>query len=82
MVYISISPVRRLLGAYDDSEVMFNAGLYNEGSYPVLDVAIRAWTDLDKFWAEAGKQKNEALFFKNQADFPSSKAQLRGQKKT
>ncbi|MDO6523008.1 FliI/YscN family ATPase [Shimia thalassica] len=60
----TITTVRRLLGAYDESEVMIKAGLYNEGSDPVLDVAIRAWPDLDKFWAEAGNQKTKHCFSK------------------
>ncbi|SFT95644.1 FliI/YscN family ATPase [Sedimentitalea nanhaiensis] len=46
-----ISEVRRLLGAYEQSEVMIKAGLYTEGADPVVDQAIRAWPDLDAFFA-------------------------------
>ncbi|WP_270725492.1 FliI/YscN family ATPase [Shimia sp. Alg240-R146] len=45
----SIGEVRRLLGAYEQSATMIRAGLYNEGSDPVLDVAIKAWPELDNF---------------------------------
>ncbi len=45
-----ISDARRLLGAYEQSEVMIRAGLYAAGSDPVLDQAIRAWPDLDAFF--------------------------------
>ncbi|MBK0325747.1 FliI/YscN family ATPase [Rhodobacteraceae bacterium F11138] len=47
----TILEVRRLLGAYEQSEVMIKAGLYAEGADPVLDQAIRAWGDLDAFFA-------------------------------
>ena len=43
---------RRLMGAYDRSETMIRAGLYAPGSDPELDIAIRAWPELDKFLAE------------------------------
>ncbi len=43
---------RRLLGAYARSETMIRAGLYREGSEPLLDQAIKAWPDLDAFLAD------------------------------
>jgi flagellum-specific ATP synthase len=43
---------RRLLGAYEQSEVMIKAGLYAAGSDPILDQAVRAWPDLDAFFAK------------------------------
>lgn len=46
-----IGKARRLLGAFDEAALMIRAGLYSEGSDPVLDVAIKAQTDLDKFCA-------------------------------
>lgn len=49
----TISEVRRLLGAYEKSEVMIKAGLYSAGSDPVLDRAVRLWPDLDAFFARA-----------------------------
>lgn len=42
---------RRLLGAYDASEVMIRAGLYVEGSDPVLDRAVSVRDELDGFLA-------------------------------
>lgn len=49
-----ITEARRLLGAYERSEVMLRAGLYVEGADPVLDQAVRAWPDLDQFFAASG----------------------------
>lgn len=46
-----IVQARRLLGAYENSEVMIRAGLYAEGSDPVLDQAMRVWPELDGFFA-------------------------------
>lgn len=46
-----IAQVRKYLGAYEQSEVMIRAGLYTEGTDPVLDVAIRLWPELDAFFA-------------------------------
>ena len=46
-----IAEARRLLGAYDRSEMMIRAGLYAEGSDPVLDQAIHVWPALDAFMA-------------------------------
>ncbi|KPA20326.1 MAG: FliI/YscN family ATPase [Shimia sp.] len=45
----SIGEVRRLLGSYEQSATMIRAGLYSEGSDPILDVAIKAWPELDTF---------------------------------
>lgn len=47
-----IADVRRLLGAYQQSELMIRAGLYVEGSDPLLDRAIGVWSDIDSFLAE------------------------------
>ena len=44
-----ILEARRLLGVYEKSEVMVRAGLYSEGSDPVLDQALSIWDDLDRF---------------------------------
>ncbi len=49
-----IRDVRSLLGAYENSEVMIRAGLYSEGSDPVLDRAVRAWPELDALIAKTG----------------------------
>jgi flagellum-specific ATP synthase len=47
-----IGEARRLLGAYDRSEMMIQAGLYTAGTDPLLDRAIRVWPALDAFLAE------------------------------
>ncbi|MFK7751472.1 MAG: FliI/YscN family ATPase [Sedimentitalea sp.] len=47
----AIGQVRKLLGAYEQSEVMIKAGLYAEGADPVLDQAVRVWPELDGFFA-------------------------------
>lgn len=48
-----ISDVRKMLGAYEQSEVMIKAGLYAEGTDPVLDRAVRIWPDLDAYFAKS-----------------------------
>lgn len=47
---VLIAETRRLLGAYEQSEVMIKAGLYAEGADPMLDQAVRVWRDLDGFF--------------------------------
>jgi flagellum-specific ATP synthase len=47
-----IAEARRLLGAYDRAEMMIQAGLYDAGSDPLIDRAIRVWPALDAFIAE------------------------------
>ncbi|MEE4318046.1 MAG: flagellum-specific ATP synthase FliI, partial [Erythrobacter sp.] len=47
-----ITRARHLLGAYASNEAMIRAGLYAEGSDPLLDQALRAWPALDAFLAE------------------------------
>lgn len=46
-----IGKVRNLLGTYEEAALMIRAGLYSEGSDPVLDMAIRAYPELDAFLA-------------------------------
>ncbi|MGO4916779.1 FliI/YscN family ATPase [Pseudogemmobacter sp. W21_MBD1_M6] len=50
-----IANARRLLGAYDRSEMMIQAGLYTVGSDPLLDAALRVWPQLDAFLAETAE---------------------------
>jgi flagellum-specific ATP synthase len=57
-----IAAVRRLLGAYDRSETMIQAGLYQPGSDPVIDEAIRVWPALDAFLAETAPEGVAASF--------------------
>jgi flagellum-specific ATP synthase len=47
-----IAEARRILGAYDRAEMMIQAGLYDAGSDPLIDRAIRVWPALDAFIAE------------------------------
>ncbi len=47
-----IGEARRLLGAWDRAEMMIQAGLYANGSDPVVDRAIKVWPALDAFLAE------------------------------
>ncbi|NDW54581.1 FliI/YscN family ATPase [Aliiroseovarius sp. PrR006] len=43
---------RQLLGLYDRSEMMIQAGLYSAGSDAMLDHAIESWSKIDGFLAE------------------------------
>ncbi|WP_424943772.1 FliI/YscN family ATPase [Aliiroseovarius crassostreae] len=47
-----ISAARQRLGAYSKSEMMIQAGLYSEGSDPMIDAAIECYPKLDAFLAE------------------------------
>ena len=57
-----IAKARRLLGAYDRAELMIQAGLYTEGSDPLIDAAIRVWPALDAYLAEAEPENRSASF--------------------
>ncbi len=46
-----IATARQLLGAYDENALMIRAGLYSAGSDPLLDIAIKAYPELDTFIA-------------------------------
>lgn len=48
-----ISETRRLVGSYEQSEVMIKAGLYAEGADPLLDQAVRIHDDLDGFFGKS-----------------------------
>lgn len=47
-----IGEARKLLGAWDRAEMMIQAGLYANGSDPLVDRAIKVWPALDGFLAE------------------------------
>ncbi|KPQ06298.1 MAG: flagellar protein export ATPase FliI [Rhodobacteraceae bacterium HLUCCA12] len=49
-----IAEVRRLIGAYERSEMMVQAGLYAPGSDPLIDRAIKLWPKLDTFLTGKG----------------------------
>ncbi len=53
-----IQETRKLVGSYEQSEVMIRAGLYSEGSDPLLDQAVRVHEELDSFF---GKQDPEGI---------------------
>ena len=57
-----IAQTRRLLGAYEQSEVMIRAGLYSEGTDPILDQAVRVWPDLDAFFARPDREGTAGSF--------------------
>lgn len=60
---VLIAEARRLLGAYDRSELMIRSGLYTPGADPLLDKAVEAWPRLDAFAArsEAGSATDSFL---------------------
>ena len=58
----AISQARKLLGAYAQSEMMIRAGLYVQGSDPLVDQAIRVWPDLDGYLAEPEAQDTQNSF--------------------
>ncbi|MCR9127620.1 MAG: FliI/YscN family ATPase [Rhodobacteraceae bacterium] len=59
---VLLSEARHLLGAYEQSQLMIKAGLYVDGSDPVVDQAIRIWSDLDAFLARSDDTSVQASF--------------------
>lgn len=57
-----INKSRRLMGAYDQVEMMIQAGLYSAGSDPLIDEAIRVWPHLDAFLALDESKNTSASF--------------------
>ncbi|WP_424833843.1 FliI/YscN family ATPase [Ruegeria sp.] len=53
-----IADARKLVGTYEQSEVMIKAGLYAEGADPLLDQAVRVHDELDAFF---GKQESGSI---------------------
>lgn len=47
-----IAETRKLVGSYEKSEVMIQAGLYSEGADPLLDQAVSVHKDLDSFFGK------------------------------
>lgn len=58
----TILEARQLLGAYHQSEMMIRAGLYSEGSDPLLDRAINVYSELDSFMAELETHNTQNSF--------------------
>jgi flagellum-specific ATP synthase len=59
-----LSKARKLLGAYDRSEMMIQAGLYSTGSDATIDEAITCWPKLDAFLAEPELKSSENSFYR------------------
>lgn len=57
-----IAETRKLVGSYEQSEVMIKAGLYSEGSDPLLDQAVRVHDELDGFFGKADPDGIENSF--------------------
>jgi len=57
-----IGEARRLLGTYDRVETMVRAGLYAQGTDPVVDAAVSAWPALDRFVGLTGLGSSGAGF--------------------
>ena len=62
-----IGRARGLLGAWARAELMVQAGLYNAGTDPMVDAALRAWPGLDGFLAEAAPEGVAASFARLEA---------------
>ena len=58
-----IAEARSLLGAWDRAEMMIQAGLYQKGSDPQVDTAIKLWPALDAFLAESSPETGVAGSF-------------------
>lgn len=57
-----ITRSRRLMGAYDRSEIMIQSGLYVSGSDPEVDAAVSVWPRLDSFLAERSPSGPKGAF--------------------
>jgi flagellum-specific ATP synthase len=57
-----IARARRHLGTYARAEMMVQAGLYQAGSDPEVDAAVRLWPMIDAFLAEPAPLGPEAAF--------------------
>ena len=66
-----INKSRRLLGAYDQAELMIQAGLYTSGSDALIDEAIAVWPHLDAFLARDEPDNTKASFEHLAACFPN-----------
>jgi len=57
-----ITKARRLIGTFDRSEMMIQAGLYSKGTDAGIDEAISCWPRLDGFLAESEPDSISASF--------------------
>ena len=63
-----IAKTRAILSAWDRAEMMIQAGLYQKGSDPSVDQAIRLWPRLDRFLAEDAPENGVEGSFARLAD--------------
>ncbi|WP_434289807.1 FliI/YscN family ATPase [Celeribacter sp. SCSIO 80788] len=68
-----IARARRLLGVFDRSEMMIQAGLYSVGTDPVIDEAIATWPKLDHFLTESEPNGTRESFERLEACFTDRK---------
>jgi flagellum-specific ATP synthase len=61
-----LSRARALLSAYEEAELIIQAGLYAPGSDPRIDRAIKVFPALDKFFTEIGHETPEDRFIQLQ----------------
>lgn len=66
---VLISRARRLLGVFDRSEMMIQAGLYSAGTDLGIDEAIATWPKLDQFLAESELKGTRESFERLKACF-------------
>ena len=57
-----ISQARQRLGAFEQNEIMIQAGLYEAGTDKELDASIQVWPALDEFVARSEVQDIENSF--------------------
>ena len=57
-----LGKARKLMGTFDRSEMMIQAGLYSHGSDANVDEAIACWPKLDAFLAESELKSIDASF--------------------
>jgi flagellum-specific ATP synthase len=57
-----IAETRKLVGSYEQSEVMIKAGLYSEGADPLLAQDVRVHDELDSFFGKADAEGVENSF--------------------
>lgn len=58
----TIAAVRKLLGDYEQSEMMIRTGLYKEGSDIATDLAVKAREDLERMWSDVSATSASASF--------------------
>ncbi len=49
-----IGKVRYLTSLYEQNAMMIRSGLYNEGTDPELDLAVKVWPEIDAFLGQTG----------------------------